>query len=99
MAVVLETSLGDLVIDLHTDQAPRTCLNFLKLCKLKYYNNCLFHSVQKDFLAQTGDPKGTGKGGQCVWSVVDKTHSRFFQSEIHPKLSHNKVSPTPCSIP
>lgn len=92
MAVLLETSLGNIVIDLYTKEAPKTCLNFLKLCSIKYYNNCLFHSVQKDFIAQTGDPTGTGKGGQSIWNVVDKkNHSRFFESEIHPKLSHNKV--------
>ena len=92
MAVVLETSLGNVVIDLYTEEAPKACLNFLKLCTIKYYNNCLFHSVQKDFIAQTGDPTGTGKGGQSIWNVIDQNQSRFFQSEIHPKLSHNKVS-------
>ena len=91
MAVVLETSLGNIVIDLNTEEAPQTCLNFLKLCSVKYYNNCLFHSVQKDFIAQTGDPTGSGTGGQSIWNVIDKNKSRFFPSEIHPKLSHNKV--------
>ena len=60
MSVLIETSLGDLVIDLFADRCPKTTLNFLKLCKLKYYNNCLFFDVQKDFLVQTGDPTHTG---------------------------------------
>jgi cyclophilin family peptidyl-prolyl cis-trans isomerase len=34
---MLETSLGDLIIDLETERCPRTCENFLKLCKMKYY--------------------------------------------------------------
>lgn len=70
MSVLLETSLGDLVIDLFTQATPRTCENFLKLCKLKYYNNCLFYDVQKDYLVQTGDPSNTGAGGSSVWGVV-----------------------------
>jgi hypothetical protein len=37
MSVMLETSLGELVIDLEIDRCPRTCENFLKLCKIKYY--------------------------------------------------------------
>lgn len=37
MSVMLETSLGELVIDLETERCPRTCENFLKLCKIKYY--------------------------------------------------------------
>lgn len=43
------------------------CKNFLKLCKIKYYNFCLFHSVQANFIAQTGDPTGIGTGGESVY--------------------------------
>ena len=63
MAVLLETSKGDIVIDLFVDDAPKTCLNFVKLCKMKYYNHCKFFDIQKDFMAQTGDPTNTGRGG------------------------------------
>ena len=52
MSVLLETSFGDLVIDLNTEKCPNACFNFLKLCKLKHYNNSLFIKVQKDYLAQ-----------------------------------------------
>lgn len=67
MAVLVNTSVGDMVIDLFTDLCPLTTKNFLKLCKIKYYNNSLFHSVQKDFIAQTGDPTGTGSGGDSIY--------------------------------
>ena len=91
MAVMLETSRGDLVIDLFTEDCPQTTKNFLKLCKyaftmqatmnsvtstfshsysacrIKYYNNVLFHNVQANFIVQTGDPTGTGKGGDSVY--------------------------------
>lgn len=44
MSVLLETSLGDIVIDLEVDACPRTCQNFLKLCKVYYYNlNAFFN--------------------------------------------------------
>lgn len=44
MSVLLETSLGDLVIDLEVDLCPKTCENFLKLCKVYYYNlNAFFN--------------------------------------------------------
>eukprot|EP00930_Biecheleria_cincta_P046194 TRINITY_DN31865_c0_g1_i1.p1 TRINITY_DN31865_c0_g1~~TRINITY_DN31865_c0_g1_i1.p1 ORF type:complete len:433 (-),score=67.17 TRINITY_DN31865_c0_g1_i1:85-1359(-) len=89
MAVLLETSIGDIVIDLYLDQAPKACLNFLKLCKMKYYNNCLFFSVQKDFIAQTGDPTNTGKGGCCVHAKLPGLGHRFFKDEIHPGLKHS----------
>lgn len=89
MAVLLETSIGDIVIDLYLDQAPKACLNFLKLCKMKYYNNCLFFSVQKDFIAQTGDPTNTGRGGCCVHAKLPGLGQRFFKDEISPALKHS----------
>ena len=36
-------------------------------CRMKYYNDVLFWSVQKGFIAQTGDPTGTSKGGSSVY--------------------------------
>ncbi|CAM6129617.1 unnamed protein product [Calypogeia fissa] len=91
MAVILNTSLGDIVIDLHTDLCPLTSKNFLKLCKMKYYNNCLFHDVKKDFIAQTGDPTGKGSGGDSVYKFLYGDQARFFNDEFHPKLTHEKI--------
>ena len=48
MAVLLETSLGDIVIDLLTERCPLACKNFLKLCKIKFYNNALFYKIEKN---------------------------------------------------
>ena len=67
MSVLIETSLGDIVIDLQVKRAPQSCINFLNLCKIKYYNFNVFHSIEKDFIAQTGDPTATSYGGECVW--------------------------------
>uniref|UniRef100_A0A4W5MYD5 Peptidyl-prolyl cis-trans isomerase n=1 Tax=Hucho hucho TaxID=62062 RepID=A0A4W5MYD5_9TELE len=48
----------------------KTSLNFLKLCKIKFYNYCLIHNVQRDFLVQTGDSTGTGLGGESVYGKL-----------------------------
>ncbi|KAE9407149.1 cyclophilin-like protein [Gymnopus androsaceus JB14] len=95
MSVLLETSLGDLVIDLETETCPKTCENFLKLCKVYYYNLNAFFNVQKDFLAQSGDPTATGVGGESIWSYIQSSSSnssssvpRFFTPEMNPKLKH-----------
>lgn len=45
MAIVLETSLGDIVIDLYVKSAPKASQNFIKLCKIKFYNNAIFKEV------------------------------------------------------
>lgn len=95
MSVLLETSAGDIVIDLDVDQAPKACLNFLKLCKLYRYNYCAFFSVQKNFLAQTGDPTSTGKGGVSIWNLLptaspDYLASPYFKPERSRHLNHRQ---------
>ena len=39
-------------------------------CRIKYYNDVLFHNVQKGFIVQTGDPTGTGNGGSSVYGCA-----------------------------
>uniref|UniRef100_A0A1B6LZ73 Peptidyl-prolyl cis-trans isomerase n=1 Tax=Graphocephala atropunctata TaxID=36148 RepID=A0A1B6LZ73_9HEMI len=90
MAVVVETTIGDFTIDLFVDARPQACKNFLKLCKMKYYNFCLFHSVQPNFLAQTGDPTGTGNGGESIYGLLYGENARYFEAEMMPKLKHHK---------
>ncbi|XP_041355108.1 peptidyl-prolyl cis-trans isomerase-like 4 [Gigantopelta aegis] len=90
MAVILETSLGDLTIDLYTDERPRCCLNFLKLCKIKYYNFSLFHSIQRNLVAQTGDPTGTGRGGESLFAQLYGEQAKFFDMETTPRIKHKK---------
>ncbi|KAH9646347.1 peptidyl-prolyl cis-trans isomerase CYP59 [Citrus sinensis] len=91
MSVLIVTSLGDIVVDLFIDKCPLTTKNFLKLCKIKYYNGCLFHTVQKDFTAQTGDPTGTGTGGDSVYKFLYGEQARFFGDEIRVDLKHAKT--------
>ncbi|KAI9817272.1 MAG: Peptidyl-prolyl cis-trans isomerase cyp6 [Pycnora praestabilis] len=92
MSVLLETSLGDIVIDLLVEYAPRNCENFLKLCKIKYYNFSPIHGVQKNFTFQTGDPIGPGSkdsdGGSSIWGLLGGPSKRTFPADFHPKLKH-----------
>lgn len=59
----MQTNRGDLVIELFADQAPQTVNNFVFLAREGYYDGVTFHRVIADFMAQTGDPTGTGRGG------------------------------------
>ncbi|ROV88326.1 hypothetical protein VSDG_09398 [Cytospora chrysosperma] len=93
MSVLLETSAGDIVIDLLVDYAPKLCENFLKLCKVKYYNYAPVHSVQKNFSFQTGDPLGPlasqSDGGSSIWGLLSSDPvDRTFPALFHPKLKH-----------
>lgn len=60
--VRLVTTCGDILIELDTVGAPRTAENFLALAEDGYYVGTPFHRVQEDFVAQGGDPAGTGTG-------------------------------------
>ena len=91
MAVLLETSVGDIVVDLYVEERPKCSINFLKLCKIKFYNYVLFHSIQRSFIAQTGDPSGTGEGGQSIWGVLKGEQYRYFEVEVTPRLKHLKT--------
>ncbi|KAH8865198.1 Peptidyl-prolyl cis-trans isomerase-like 4 [Schistosoma japonicum] len=90
MAVLVETSLGAFVLDLYCEEKPRTCLNFIKLCKMKHFNFCLFHSVQKNLVAQSGDPSGTGRGGWSFYRHLYGEQARYFDAEKKPKISHSR---------
>ncbi len=60
--VKLETTKGDIVIELYPE-TPRTSKNFKSLVEKGFYDKVIFHRVIKDFMIQSGDPTGTGRGG------------------------------------
>ncbi len=57
------TDKGNIVIDLFADKAPNTVNNFVYLARQGFYDGTTFHRVIADFMAQGGDPTGTGTGG------------------------------------
>ena len=61
--VKLETTQGDIVIELYEKEMPITAGNFKKLVQEKYYDEVIFHRVIDGFIIQGGDPTGTGMGG------------------------------------
>ena len=59
----LHTNAGEIVIELHDSDAPKTVENFRKLAADGFYDGVIFHRVIPDFMVQGGDPQGTGTGG------------------------------------
>ncbi len=59
----LQTSLGEIEIELFVKDAPRTVNNFVFLAREGFYDGTIFHRIIKDFMIQGGDPEGTGMGG------------------------------------
>ena len=63
MKVKIITAKGDVNINLLPDKSPVTVANFVNLAKKGYYDGLKFHRVIDNFMAQGGDPTGTGAGG------------------------------------
>ena len=63
MKVKIITAKGDVNINLLPEKSPVTVANFLNLAKKGYYDGLKFHRVIDNFMAQGGDPTGTGMGG------------------------------------
>ena len=61
--VKLETSRGDIELELYAEHAPKTVNNFVFLINESFYDGVTFHRVIDKFMIQGGDPEGTGSGG------------------------------------
>ena len=59
----IKTEKGDIRVQLYADKAPNTVNNFVFLARQGFYDNVTFHRVISGFMAQGGDPTGTGMGG------------------------------------
>jgi peptidylprolyl isomerase len=60
---VMDTSMGSMTIELDAEQSPLTVNNFVFLARWHYYDGIIFHRVIQGFVAQGGDPEGSGRGG------------------------------------
>lgn len=83
-SVVLNTSLGDIHVELFGVQCPKAVENFVELCKSGYYDGVIFHRVIPNFMIQTGDPSGTGTAGTSIWG-------KEFQDEFSLELKHDRA--------
>jgi len=68
--VYLDTRFGRVAIKLRPDLAPKHVARIKKLAREGFYNGVKFHRVIEGFMAQTGDPTGTGTGGSKYPNVV-----------------------------
>ncbi len=76
----LSTDKGEIVLELFADKVPVTVNNFVFLAREGFYDGTIFHRVIPDFMAQGGDPTGTGRGGPGY----------RFADEFQPSLKHDK---------
>jgi len=77
----LETEKGQIVLQLYPDKAPLAVNSFVFLARSGWYDGITFHRVLPGFVAQTGDPSGTGQGNPGY----------MFNSEIEPALKFDQA--------
>lgn len=75
---VIKTAKGDLMLELYPQDAPVTVNSFVTLARKGFYNGLTFHRVIPGFMAQGGDPTGTGSGGPG-YKFQDEFSSRTHQ--------------------
>jgi len=92
MSVLIETTVGNMVVDLYTTVRPRTCLNFLKLVKIKYYKFSLLYNIKRDFCCQMGkswDKKQ--KDNSFFINIYGKAAARFESEKGKaPRIKHSR---------
>jgi peptidyl-prolyl cis-trans isomerase B (cyclophilin B) len=79
---IMDTTKGKIIIELFSQETPKTVANFVKLSEDGFYNNLKFHRVISNFMVQGGCPKGTGTGGPGYQ----------IGCEIRPNLKHETGS-------
>ncbi|KAN0088749.1 cyclophilin-like protein, partial [Tylopilus felleus] len=77
--VIVNTTVGEIDIELWSKETPKACQNFIALALEGYYDGVIFHRVVPGFLVQTGDRTGTGAGGESFYGEP-------FEDEVHPRL-------------
>jgi cyclophilin family peptidyl-prolyl cis-trans isomerase len=77
---IFKTDKGDIKVKLFADKTPNTVNNFVFLARQGFYDGTIFHRVISDFMAQGGDPTGTGMGGPGY----------RFADEFYPSLKHDR---------
>jgi cyclophilin family peptidyl-prolyl cis-trans isomerase len=83
--VKLQTSQGDIDIELFENEAPQTVANFISLVEKGYYDNLAFHRVLPGFMAQGGCPKGDGTGGpgyNIYCECYQENHRKHFRGSL-----------------
>src|SRR5262249_42163142 len=80
-SATLNTSQGDITVELFAREAPQTVNNFVFLAREGFYDNVKFHRIIKGFMIQTGDPTGTGTGSPG-YRFADEPVSRDYEPGI-----------------
>ncbi|MGD1045655.1 MAG: peptidylprolyl isomerase [Bacteroidota bacterium] len=77
VSISIETTKGNIELELFESDAPKTVANFVGLAEQGYFNGIIFHRISKGFVIQGGDSTGTGRGGKSIYG-------KEFEDELNP---------------
>jgi cyclophilin family peptidyl-prolyl cis-trans isomerase len=81
--ILIETTKGNIELELFESDAPKTVANFAGLAEQGYFNGIIFHRISKGFVIQGGDSTGTGRGGKSIYG-------KEFEDELNPSTPSYK---------
>jgi cyclophilin family peptidyl-prolyl cis-trans isomerase len=81
--ILIETTKGNIELELFETDAPKTVANFVGLAEQGYFNGIIFHRISKGFVIQGGDSTGTGRGGKSIYG-------KEFEDELNPSTPSYK---------
>jgi cyclophilin family peptidyl-prolyl cis-trans isomerase len=81
--ILIETTKGNIELELFESDAPKTVANFAGLAEQGYFNGIIFHRISKGFVIQGGDSTGTGRGGKSIYG-------KEFEDELNPSAPSYK---------
>ena len=81
--ILIETTKGNIELELFESDAPKTVANFAGLAEEGYFNGIIFHRISKGFVIQGGDSTGTGRGGKSIYG-------KEFEDELNPSAPSYK---------
>jgi peptidylprolyl isomerase len=82
--VIFETNMGKITFILYPQIAPKAVENFVTHAQNGYYDGVIFHRVIKNFMIQSGDPTGSGRGGESIWK-------QDFEDEFKPGIVFDRA--------
>ena len=97
--VLIQTSMGDILIGLYGKDAPKTVENFIGLVKKRYYNGILIHRVAKNFLIQTGDRNTRYRNKKDEWGKGGESYfGEPFEDELYPETLSYRIGYQPGTV-
>jgi len=81
-SIVIETTMGNITIELYADKAPKTVKNFMGYVMSGYYTNTIFHRIMKNFMIQGGGMTADMRRKPGLWAPIENEATNGLKNEV-----------------